>query len=162
MASIFRSAATWYICAPSAISHQFENLNKTYLYHENTYEAHQSSGALDQIKNWIVITGDKLGRVQFSTASKTHYFNLSHSVFDSENLECNKQVQLMDEPIVAIEANENVAKQSKKIFMVVASKMKFSIFEIITENGQIELNSIQTALFDSEITSFASVSISAR
>ena len=68
----------------------------------------------------------------------------------------------MDEPIVAIEANEIVAKQSKKIFMVVASKMKFSIFEIITENGQIELNSIQTALFDSEITSFASVSISAR
>ena len=65
----------------------------------------------------------------------------------------------MDEPIVAIEANEIVAKQSKKVFMAVASKMKVSIFEIITENGQINLKSIQTALFDSEITSFASVSI---
>ena len=64
----------------------------------------------------------------------------------------------MDEPIVAIEANEIVAMQSKKVFMVVASKLKFSIFEIITRNGQIELNSIQTALFDSEVTSFASVS----
>ena len=49
----------------------------------------------------------------------------------------------MDEPIVAIEANEIVAMQSKKVFMVVASKMKFSIFEIITENGQINLKNIQ-------------------
>ena len=65
----------------------------------------------------------------------------------------------MDEPIVAIEANEIVVMQSKKVFMAVASKMKFTIFEIITENSQINLNSIQTALFDSEITSFASVSI---
>ena len=164
---MFWSAATWYKGAPSTcmyleITHQFENLNKTYLYHENAYEAHQSSGALDQIKNWIIITGDKLGRVQFSTASKTYYFDISHTAFDSENLECYKQLQLMDEPIVAIEAREIVAMQSKKVFMAVASKMKFSIFELITVNGQIELNSIQTSLFDSEITSFASVSKNTR
>ena len=88
------------------ITHQFENLSKTYLYHENPYEAHRSSWAVDQIKNWIIITGDKLGRVQFSTISKTY---LPHSDFDSDNLTCNKQVQLIDEPIVAIEANEITA-----------------------------------------------------
>lgn len=106
-----------------------------------------------QIKNSIIITGDRLGRVQFSSI-----FSSTHGTFNPENLKCNKQVQLIDEAIVAIEAKEIVAMESKKIFMAVASKMKFSIFEIITGNDQIDLKNIQTALFDSEITSFATVS----
>ena len=76
----------------------------------------------------------------------------------SENLKYDKQVQLTDEPIVAIEAKEIIAMQSKKVFMAVASKMKFSIYEIITDNNQIDLKNIQTALFESEITSLATVS----
>ena len=108
-----------------------------------------------EIKNSIIITGDRLGRLQFSSIMNT---NSSQSDFNQENLKCNKQFQLTDEPIVAIEANEVVAMQSKKVFLAVASKMKFSIYEIITENNQINLKNIQTALFDSEITSLASVS----
>lgn len=92
-----------------------------------------------------------MGRVQFISIMGTH-------CPQSENVKCDKQVQLTDEPIVAIEAKEIIAMQSKKVFMAVASKMKFSIYEIITDNNQIDLKNIQTALFDSEITSLASVS----
>ena len=104
-----------------------------------------------EIRNSIVITGDRLGRVQFSSITNTSHIN-------QENLKVNKQVQLTDEPIVAIEAQEIVAMQLKRVFMAVASKMKFSIYEMIIENNQINLKNIQTALFDSEITSLASVS----
>ena len=93
-----------------------------------------------------------MGRVQFSSITNTSYIN-------QENLKVNKQVQLTDEPIVAIEAKEIVALQSKKVFMAVASKMKFSIYEITTDNNQIDLKNIQTALFESEITSLATVSL---
>ena len=129
---------------------QYEKPSKTYLYHENPYEDCQRS-LVGEIRNSIIITGDRLGRVQFSSITNTSYIN-------QENLKVNKQVQLTDEPIVAIEAKEIVAMQLKRVFMAVASKMKFSIFEIIIENNQIYLKNIQTALFDSEITSLASVS----
>ena len=141
------------------LDHSSENPSKTYFYHENPYEENRTyfgrRSLVGEIKNSIIITGDRLGRVQFSSIMNT---NSSQSDFNQENLKCNKQVQLTDEPIVAIEANEVVAMQSKKVFLAVASKMKFSIYEIITENNQIDLKNIQTALFDSEITSLASVS----
>ena len=136
------------------LDHSSENPSKTYFYHENPYENCRRS-LVGEIKNSIIITGDRLGRVQFSSITNT---NSSQSDCNQENLKCNKQVQLTDEPIVAIEAKEVVAMQSKKVFLAVASKMKFSIYEIITENNQINLKNIQTALFDSEITSLASVS----
>ena len=147
------------IDAPSALleciflvldCHSSENPSKTYLYHENPYEDSRRS-LVGEIKNSIIITGDRLGRVQFISIMGTHWPQ-------SENVKCDKQVQLTDEPIVAIEAKEIIAMQSKKVFMAVASKMKFSIYEIITDNNQIDLKNIQTALFDSEITSLASVS----
>ena len=130
--------------------HQYENPSKTYLYHENPYQDCQRS-LVGEIRNSIIITGDRLGRVQFSSITNT-------SCINQENLKVNKQVQLTDEPIVAIEAKEIVAMQLKRVFMAVASKMKFSIYEMIIENNQINLKNIQTALFDSEITSLASVS----
>ena len=125
-------------------------LLKTYLYHKNPYEDCQRS-LVGEIRNSIIITGDRLGRVQFSSITNTSYIN-------QENLKVNKQVQLTDEPIVAIEAKDIVAMQLKRVFLAVASKMKFSIYEMIIENNQINLKNIQTALFDSEITSLASVS----